>query len=273
MGMTKALIDAALLVGGIGLFCGMVLSVASHFLGIKEDPRVEAVARLLPGINCGACGFAGCIEYAKAIVLQGAKVTECKAGGQETAERIAALMGVKAEVCERKVAIVLCGGDDSVARRKFIYNGIADCAAAELVGGGDKACSYGCLGLGSCARVCPMGAIDITSRRLAVVHPELCIGCGLCVDACPRHLIKLVPESRSIHVLCSSREKGAAVRKKCSVGCIGCSLCARQTDAIRMEGALAVVDYDKPLENEDIIAKCPQHTIVKRSGRKAEAAA
>ncbi len=271
--MTKALLDAALVVGGIGLFCGIVLSIASRFLGIKEDPRVETVAGLLPGVNCGACGFAGCLDYAKAIVLQGAKTIECKPGGPDTAQKIAAFMGVEAEVCERKVAIVLCGGDDDAAKRKFLYNGVADCAAADLVGGGDKACGYGCLGLGSCARVCPVNAIEITGKRLAVVHPELCIGCGLCVAACPRHLIQLVPESRTIHVLCKSKERGPAVKKKCSVGCIGCSLCAKQTDAIKMDGPLAVVDYEKPLDNEEVIAKCPQGTIVKRPGRKAEAAA
>jgi len=171
------------------------------------------------------------------------------------------------------VAIVLCQGDDRTAVRKFRYNGIADCAAAALVGGGDKACSYGCLGLGSCARVCPTDAIEITPAHLAVVHPELCIGCGQCVKACPKKIIQLVPESRQIHVLCRSQDRGNVVKKNCSVGCIGCTLCTKVAgNAIKMEGALAVVDYSQPLENDEPIAKCPQHTIVKRSGRKEVAA-
>lgn len=272
--MFKALFDAALIVGGIGLCCGFVLSLASRFFGVKEDERVEAVMEMLPGVNCGACGYAGCIEYAKAVVLHGAKVIECKPGGPDTARSIADFMGVDAESGTRMVALVFCGGDDVHARRRFLYNGVADCAAAALVGGGDKECGYGCLGLGSCARVCPVQAIEITGSRLAVVHPELCIGCGLCVDACPRNLIGLVPAAASVHVLCRSPERGPAVKKKCSVGCIGCTLCAKRTDAISMDGALAVVDYEKAIENGDeIIAKCPQDTIVRRECGKAEAAA
>ncbi len=272
--MIEMLLDATYLVGGIGLFCAVVLSVASRLFEVKEDPRVEAVLHLLPGVNCGACGLAGCLDYAKAIVLRGEKTNLCKPSGPEGTQQIAAYMGVKADVEERKVALVLCGGGDSVAKRKFLYNGIADCGAAALVGGGDKACSYGCLGLSSCARVCPANAVEITKDRLARVHAEPCIGCGLCVSACPRHLIKLVPASRAIHVLCSSKERGPAVKKKCSVGCIGCTLCTKVTDAIKMEGTLAVVDYDQPLEDEAAIEKCPQHTIVKQkeSSRKAEAA-
>jgi Na+-translocating ferredoxin:NAD+ oxidoreductase subunit B len=272
--MARALFDAALIVGGIGLFCGIVLSFASRFFGVREDERVEAVLGMLPGSNCGACGYTGCLDYAKAIVLQGAKVIECKPGGAGPAREIAAFMGVEAEAARRMAALVLCGGDDARASRKFLYNGVADCAAAALVGGGDKACGYGCLGLGTCARVCPVQAIEITGGRLAVVHPELCIGCGLCVAACPRRLIKLVPEAASVHVLCKSPERGASVRKKCSVGCIGCALCTKQTDAIAMDGALAVVDYDKlPANPDEVVAKCPQGTIVRRTSGKAEAAA
>jgi len=264
--MSREILDVILFVGGVGLVCSFALSLASRFFGIKEDPRIEDVTCLLPGANCGACGFAGCTEYARAIVGQGEKVTLCKPGGAETIEKLAAYMGVKADIEERMVAIVLCGGDDSAAKRRFLYNGIADCSAAVLVGGGDKACTYGCLGLGTCARVCPEHAIEITREHLAVVHPELCVGCGLCVSACVRHLIQLVPESRTIHVLCSSRDRGPIVKKNCSVGCIGCTLCTKVTDAIKMDGALARVDYSQTIEDEEVIAKCPQHTIIKRPG-------
>ena len=272
--MARVFLEAALIVGGIGVFCGVVLGLASRFFRIEEDERVEALLALLPGVNCGACGFAGCLDYAKALAAGDAKVAECKPGGPSVARNLAKYMGVECESVKRMAAIVLCGGGDSQAARRFLYNGIADCAAAALVGGGDKACGYGCLGLGSCARVCPANAIEITGGRLAVVHPKLCIGCGLCVAACPRKLIKLAPAAACVHVMCSSPERGPVVKKKCSVGCIGCSLCAKQTDAIRMEGALAVVDYDKPIANGDeIIAKCPQHTIVRRECAAEESAA
>lgn len=260
------LIPAAV-VGGIGAFCSVALAIASRYFFVAEDPRVEAVAALLPNANCGACGLAGCADYAKAIVLNGAPLDQCKPGGAHTVEAIAACLGVKAAFGERKVAVVMCAGDDSRASRKFAYNGLADCAAAMLVGGGDKTCSYGCLGLGSCARVCPAGAIEITQERIALVHPELCVGCGLCVKICPKKIIRLVPENRSIHVLCSSHERGPAVKKKCEVGCIGCTLCVKASDgAIQMERNLAVVDYEKNLDNDQVVAKCPQHTIVHRSG-------
>ncbi len=269
--MSLEAVNPALLMGGVGLCCSALLGVAARFFAIHEDPRIAAIAALLPGANCGSCGLAGCAEYARAIVQQGAAINLCHPGGAETCRRIAAYLGVEAVAMERRVAIVLCGGDDTAAARKFQYNGIADCAAAAAVGGGDKACRYGCLGLGTCARVCPVGAVEITAGRLAVVHPELCIGCGQCVGACPRALIALVPESRRLHVLCRSRERGPVVRKQCAVGCIGCTLCAKAAPgAIRMEGPLAVVDYTQPLEETAIVAKCPQHSIVERSGRRQE---
>ena len=248
--------------------CGLLLAIASRYLLVKEDPRIEQICNILPGYNCGSCGYGGCSDYAKAIVTEGKPINLCAPGGKETLQKLSEYLGVKADISERRVAIVLCKGGDNVAKRKAQYNGIADCSAAELIAGGHKACSYGCLGLGSCARVCPVNAIEITSDNLAVVHPELCIGCGKCVVVCPRHLIKLIPETRSIHVLCSSKDRGPVVKKVCDVGCIGCGLCVKiaNSPALTLDGPLAVVNYSHPLENEEIIAKCPQKTIEKRPG-------
>jgi len=255
----------AITIGCMGLTCGAALALAARFLGVNEDPRIEQVNDALPGANCGGCGYAGCADYAKAIVVDGAKINLCAPGGAQTVAAIAALMGVEAEAAEKKVAIVLCGGDSTKAPRRFSYNGVADCRAAHSVGGGEKACPYGCLGYGSCARVCPVGAIEITEANLAVVHPALCIGCGACVKACPRNLIKMVPASRQIHVLCSSKDKGPLVKKACQVGCIGCTVCTKLCDegAIKMDGFLAVVDYARDLTNEAVIEKCPGKCIVK----------
>lgn len=266
-----SVLATALIVGGMGLVCGIALALAARFLSVSEDPRVEQAKELLPGANCGGCGFAGCADYAKAIVLDGAAINLCAPGAVNVVAGLSALLGIAAEARERQVAIVLCTGDRAKAARRFAYNGVADCGAAHAVGGGDKGCRHGCLGYGSCARVCPKGAIEITGQELAVVHPELCIGCKACVKACPRRLIKMIPESRSIHVLCSSPDKGPAVRKVCSVGCIGCTACAKlaTNQEIVMRGALAVVDYDKPFDNEAVIAKCPMKTIVRRSGMAA----
>lgn len=256
----------ALIMTGTGLLCAAVLVVAARFFAVQEDPRVEAVAGVLPGANCGGCTYAGCWEYARAIVLDDAPINQCGPGGADVTRKLASLLGREAVVAEKKVALVLCGGDNTLTARKFRYNGIADCAAAALVNGGEKLCSYGCLGYGTCARACPSGAIEITPRQLAVVHPDLCIGCGACVRACPRKLIRMVPESRRIHVLCSSRDKGPFVKQACKVGCIACTLCTKLADngAIRMDGALAVVDYTKDLTNEAVVEKCPGRCIVKR---------
>jgi len=259
------MVTTSLTIGGMGLVCGIALALAARFLATKEDRRIEQVLDILPGGNCGGCAYVGCAEYAKAVILDGASIDLCLPGGSEVIEKLAALTGMAAGKLERKVTVVLCGGDSTQAPRKFIYNGIADCAAANAVGGGDKVCGYGCLGYGTCARVCPVGAIAIR-KSLAVVHPEICIGCGACVNACPRNLIKLVPASRSIHVLCNSKDKEPVIEKACKVGCIGCTLCTKLADneAIKMSGPLAVVDYCTLLENEAVVGKCPTHCIVKR---------
>lgn len=263
------MLTTAIAIGAIGLAAGVMLAVAARFLMVHEDPRIDQALEILPGANCGGCGFAGCSDYAKAMVVSDAAINLCAPGGEQTIRKLAELLGKNAEPVERQTAIVLCGGDREKAPSKSEYNGVADCAAAHAVNGGDKRCRYGCLGYGSCARVCPVGAIEITDQRLAVVHPEICIACGACVKACPRNLIKLVPRRRSIHVLCSSKDKAPDVKKACSVGCIGCTKCTRLVEdkEIAMDGALAVVDYDKDLTNEETIEACPANCIIKRPGQ------
>jgi len=250
---------------GTSLICGLTLVIADRFFALHEDARIEQITALLPGINCGGCGYAGCSDYAKAIASADAPLNLCAPGGIAVLQALCRFMGVESAEQEHRVAIVLCGGDDTKTVHRFRYNGVADCAAAASVAGGDKLCRYGCLGYGSCARVCPVNAIEIIPHRLAVVHPDLCIGCGRCVRACPRGIIKMIPAIRTIHVLCSSKDKGPVVKQACQVGCIGCTLCTKlaENEAIKMDGALAVVDYSKPLENEAVIEKCPSHCIVR----------
>ncbi|MFC1498943.1 RnfABCDGE type electron transport complex subunit B [Verrucomicrobiota bacterium] len=264
IGMMGPLITGGVLIGSAGLVCAIALSAAAKIFIVHEDPKISRAVELLPGANCGGCGFAGCADYAKAIVVDAAAINLCAPGGNDVIKSLAELMGVEASSVERKVAIVLCGGGSSNAPRKFAYNGVADCSAANSVAGGDKACRYGCLGYGGCARVCPTGAIEIKDN-LAVVHPDSCIGCGACVKACPRNLIELIPDLRKIHVLCSSKDKGPVVKKACKVGCIGCTVCAKlaENEAINMDGFLAVVDYSKELDNDKVVEKCPGKCIVK----------
>jgi Na+-translocating ferredoxin:NAD+ oxidoreductase RNF subunit RnfB len=262
---------STLCVGGIGLASAAALAVADKYLSVAEDPRIAQAAALLPGANCGGCGYAGCADYARALVLNGAECSLCAPGGAACASALAAFLGRAAAAHVPRAALVLCCGDDAEAVRRFAYNGITDCAAAQATAGGDKGCSYGCLGYGSCARVCPVNAIAV-ERGLAVVNKARCIACGKCVPACPRKLIKLVPAAASIHVLCSSKDKGPAVKRVCGTGCIGCRLCTKLADgAIAVDGFLAVVDYAKPLTNEEVVAKCPAGCI-RKDGAPAPAA-
>jgi len=261
------MIETVLAITCIGFGCSFALAIAAKFFAVKEDPKIGEVNDLLPGANCGACGYAGCMDYAKAVVSDDAELNLCAPGGSDVTASLCEYLGKTAEAAEKQVAIVLCMGTDDVAKRRFDYNGIADCRSAHLVGGGDKACTYGCLGYSSCATVCPTNAIEMING-VAKVHPELCIACGKCISACPRNLIKLVPEKNTVHILCSSKDKGPVVRKVCTSGCIGCTMCVRLTkeeESISMDGFLAKIDYTKEVQNKAIVEKCPPKCIIDTS--------
>ena len=253
-----------LVIAVVALVCGVALAFVAKRFAIEENPLVAKVLAALPGANCGGCGRAGCEAYARDIAENGAACDRCTAGGPAVAAAIARLLGREPPaVSERKVALVLCTGGTSVSTRRFAYNGVADCGAVQASAGGDKMCAYGCLGYGSCARVCPAQCIRVEGG-VAVVDRDRCLGCGACVAACPRGVIALVPVSHRTHVLCRSRDKGASVRQYCSRGCLGCGLCTKfeKSGAITMDGALAVVDYSKPpIDNPGLAAKCPGHSI------------
>jgi len=259
----QSVMGTAGMLGGIGVVCGATLALIARKFGVAEDERVAAVTETLPGINCGSCGYAGCADYAKAIVEHEVALNLCPPGGAKTATALGELMGRKVEIAEPRMAVVRCTGSLDESRRHFAYNGITDCIAAQALNGGDKECPYGCLGYGSCARVCPTDAIVI-ENGLARVLRDRCIACGACVKVCPRHIIKIVPQSHSIHVLCNSKDRGPAVKKYCSTGCIGCRICTRLDEGgtFGMDGFLAVVDYEKPpATNPQLIEKCPAHCI------------
>ncbi len=255
------MLGAVLSLSGIGLVAGVGLAIASKVFAVTIDPKVEAIENALLGTNCGACGFPGCGGLATAIVKGEADINSCLPGGTEVSGQIASIMGVAADESVKKMAVVLCKAGDNAAVVKFDYRGIQDCWAATQVGGGFKGCSYGCLGLGSCSRACPYGAIEITSDRLAIIIPEKCTGCTLCVAACPKNLIKMVPETQNIHVLCSNHDKGAAVKKVCSVGCTACTLCTKKTTNILIVNNLAVTDYEKIDNTHEPAEICPTNTI------------
>ncbi len=259
------MITAICAIAGIGLVAAIVLAIADKYLSVREDPRIGLVTAALPGANCGGCGFPGCDGYARALVAGTAPNGACAAGGDACAGEIAAILGVAAEATEKRVALVKCCGTRSEAIRVGDYNGICDCTVAAATAGGDKGCTYGCLGYGACANVCPKHAISITDG-LAKVDKRLCIGCGKCVNACPKNLIELVPASATIHVLCNNPEKGPSVRKVCGVGCMGCHICEKLSggpDAghFTFKGFLAQINYTNPPTDTQLVTKCPAKCI------------
>ena len=248
---------------GLGLLASLGLGLVARRFAVELDPRMEKLERLLPGINDGGCGYPGCSEFARAVVEGEAPVGGCVAGGEDTALAVAEVMGVEAVIGEKRVAVVLCKGGREESKTKFTYRGVEDCKAAVIVSGGDKACAYGCLGLGTCKRVCPFDAVEISDNGLSTIDTERCTGCGICVRECPRGIIQLVPMGKRVSILCHSNEKGSEVRKKCNVGCIACETCVRicPFDAISMEGNLAVLDHERCRVCGLCIPRCPTQSI------------
>ena len=258
----SAIIEPVGVLGGLGLLFGIGLSLASQVFAVETDPKVEEVRKALPGANCGACGFPGCDGLASAIGKGEAPVTACSVGGSAVANKIADIMGVNAVETTREVAVVLCQGDCDKAKNKYIYEGIQDCRAENILAGGSKSCSYGCLGCGTCKDVCDYDAIQIVNG-VAIVDKEKCVACKACIDACPKEIIELVPYEQEVVVKCMSNDAGKVVRNNCSVGCIGCKICVKNcpVDAFTFENYLAKIDYDICTNCGICADKCPTKAI------------
>ena len=257
------IIFAIVSVTSIGIICALMLVVASKVMAVKEDERFPAVRECLPGANCGACGFAGCDGYAHALVDGGVKTNLCVPGGDSVSKQLSDVLGVAFEDVARQTALVRCGGDCKATSDKMDYQGIGSCKAAKLLFGGTGKCSFGCMGLGDCAAVCPQDAICL-ENGIAHVNPRLCVGCGLCTSVCPNRLIELMAETSKVVVTCSNTEKGAITRKACSHGCIACKKCEKEcpVGAITVENGLARIDYAKCTNCGHCAAVCPVGCIL-----------
>jgi Na+-translocating ferredoxin:NAD+ oxidoreductase RNF subunit RnfB len=236
---------ATLVMAALGLLFGTVLALASRFLRVEEDPRIEQVETMLPGSNCGACGEAGCRALAEKVVAGSAAPSKCTVASPAAVEAIAEFLGVDAGEQDRRVARVHCGGGLGRARQLASYEGFASCRAAHLVGGGGLECSWGCLGLADCVDACTFDAMRMNAFLLPVVAPALCTACGDCVDACPRSLIDLLPLSRHLIVQCRAPLAADAARRLCKAACDACGRCAADAapGLIRMENDLPVIDF------------------------------
>ncbi|MBQ2752517.1 MAG: RnfABCDGE type electron transport complex subunit B [Firmicutes bacterium] len=250
-------------VGGIGIVLGAILGFASQVFHVDVDPRVTAILECLPGANCGACGYPGCGGCANAIVEGKAPVTACPVGGAAAAAGIGEVMGVAAGEMEATCAWVKCNGTCENAKNNYVYEGIEDCImASQLAGSSSKACSYGCMGLGSCVKACAFDAIHIVDG-VAKVDKDKCVSCAKCVAACPKHLIEIIPAKFKYNVACSSKDAGKVTMGNCSVGCIGCKICEKacKFEAIKVIDGVAVIDYSLCKNCGLCAQKCPKGVI------------
>ena len=261
--MDSIYIYSLISMGGLGALLAAGLGFAAKTFYVERDQRTNQVDDVLPGVNCGACGYAGCSSFAEALVAGDAPINGCPVGGEKLAQLLGEIMGSTAVVGEKKIAQVLCAGGRKETRHPAEYRGIQSCRAAVMVSGGTKSCQYGCLGLGDCVTACPFGAIMISDNGLPVIDPEKCTACNKCVLACPREIITLVAQSKENHIRCSSCDPGKVVRKICEVGCIGCRLCVKTcpVDAITMENNLAMIDYSNCINCGLCADKCPTGAI------------
>lgn len=253
---------AVLIVAAMGLIIGLILAVASVIMAVPKDEKAEAVLEVLPGANCGACGYSGCSGYAKALAHGEAQPGLCSPGGEECVKAIAKVLGVEAGAIERKTAVVKCDGTAENSPLKMEYQGITTCAAAAALHGGTKNCSYGCIGFGDCVNVCEYDAIAIEDN-VARINPAKCKSCGMCVKICPKHLISIVPLKKQAVVMCSNCDKGAAATAACKTACIACMKCAKTcpVGAIKIENFHAVVNPQLCTGCGECAKVCPKNCI------------
>ncbi len=258
------LIISAVSMGGLGAALAGFLAFADKKLKVDEDPRIEALTGILPNTNCGGCGYPGCRMLAEALLKGEAPPNSCVAGGSGVARSLAAYLGVEAKEHKRILAVVLCKGGRAEAGRRATYRGEMTCTAANLTGG-DKSCTYGCLGYGECVDACKYDAMAMDGNGLPVVFHDKCIGCGACARACPREIIEMHPEDHKLFVYCRSRDKGAHAKKVCSVSCIACGLCVKDCSipgGVVVKDNLAVVNYAVAPQNDESTKRCPTRCIL-----------
>lgn len=254
--------------GVLGALFGIGLAIASKRFAVKLDPRLEQIHGLLPGSNCGACGGAGCFGFAESVLSGQLPVSACRVSDDAIKAQIAKLMGVEVEKTVKKISTLHCHGGNRV-RDRYAYRGIEDCIAASLVLGGQKDCIFGCLGFGTCVKVCPFGAITMSQDSLPVVDEKKCRACNKCVATCPKKLFSLMPLTKVYAVRCASLDMGKRVMDVCAVGCIACRKCEKAcpTGAIKVVNNLAVIDYAICDNRGECFKACPTKAIAKRENR------
>lgn len=251
--------------GLLGTLFSVGLSIANKKFHVDEDPRITAISEELPGANCGACGFAGCANFAENLAQGNLEITTCGVASAEDVEKIAEILGIEATATEQKMARIMCQGGFQETAKKAGYIGIQSCLATHLMSGGEKLCEYGCLGFGDCIETCPFDAIYLTSNSLPSIIESKCTGCGKCIEVCPRDVIELHPLSHRLFVLCKNHDNPKYSRKICTRACIGCQICVRAVSEkqMLMEKNLARINYEI-YGRENILPtdRCPTECLV-----------
>jgi len=261
----SAVVGSVAILGGVGMTFGALIALANAKLRVEEDPRLDDLSDLLPGANCGACGFAGCRSFAEAVIKGETPPAKCTVMSEDQREDVADFLGVDVGAADRNVARLLCAGGSDVAWRKADYVGIESCAAAVAVTGGGKGCAWGCVGFADCAVACDFDAIAMSPFGLPVVDVDKCTACNDCVEACPLDLFALYPVDNHLFVQCRNLLDGDAAEEVCSVACTGCRRCVQDAEPglIEVRQGLAIIDYGKiSLENPKAIERCPTKAIV-----------
>jgi RnfABCDGE-type electron transport complex B subunit len=263
------ILQAVLILGGVGLVFGVFIAMANKRLWVWEDPRIDIVSQMLPNANCGACGLPGCRAFAEQVVVGKVTPAQCTVSGDAARDQIAGFLGVEAGEAVKNVARLLCAGGSDVAEYQAEYRGLPTCAAAAAVAGGGKGCAWGCLGLADCERACTFDAIHMTETGLPVVDIDKCTACGDCVEACPKFLFELLPITANLLVQCKNLIGGDEALEQCKVACTACGKCVQDAaeGLISVASGVAVVNYDKiSLAEPRAVERCPTNAIVWLSG-------
>lgn len=264
----EGLIYTVLALSVLGVVCALILYLVAQKFRVVEDPRIDEVEKMLPGANCGGCGYAGCRQFAaKAVEADDLSAQFCPVGGAETMKRIGDFLGKSAPEREPMVAVLRCNGSCAHCPAITRYDGAPSCAVESATYAGETGCPFGCLGQGDCVAVCNFGALSMDPETgLPVVDQAKCTGCGACVRQCPKQLFELRRKGlkdRRVYVACRNRDKGAVARKACEVACIGCGKCVRACpfEAITLGDNLAYIDYNKCRLCRKCVDECPTGAI------------
>ncbi len=261
--MTETLILALTTMGGLGFIFAGGLAIADKKLRVEENPLIAQINDLLPGANCGACGKAGCYDFAVNVAEGKMKVNGCPVGGEEVANSIANILGIETDISIKLVPRILCRGGNKEAKVKSVdYKGPELCSAMKIIGGGPKLCEYACLGGGDCIEACQFGAIIMNDNNLPEVIEDLCTSCGLCAKACSRNIIEMHPIDRRVFVFCKNHDDPKKSMAVCSASCTGCGICARASEgSIEIKNSLAEIDYENFYTSDFPFEKCKSKAI------------